>query len=59
MRNHSDTMRAMAERYLRLAKTTKDARERRKFFDYATIYAQLSEQASRRQPTVRNDGGGR
>jgi hypothetical protein len=45
-------MRAMAERYLRLAKTTKDVRERRKFFDYAAIYAQLSEQASRREPAA-------
>ena len=59
MRFHSDTMRVMAARYLRLAKTTKDVRERRKFFDHAAIYAQLSEQASRRETTVRSDGGGR
>jgi hypothetical protein len=49
MLNQSGAMRVMAERYLRLAKTTKDPRERSKFFDYAFVYAQLSEQAERRE----------
>ena len=39
----------MASKYLRLAKETKDRRDRRKFFDYAMIYAQLSEQSERRE----------
>ena len=49
MLHESDTMRVIAARYLRLAKDTKDRRERSKFFDYAIIYAQLSEQAERRE----------
>ena len=44
-------MRAMAERYLRLAKTTSEPTERTRFLDYASIYAQLSEQ-SERQPSL-------
>ena len=42
-------MRAMAERYLRLAKTTSEPTERTKFLDYASIYAQLSEQSERQE----------
>ncbi len=49
MAHQSEAMKAMAQRYLRLARTTKDARERTKFFDYAMLYAQLSEQSERRQ----------
>ena len=49
MFSQSDTMRAMAAKYLRLAKDAKNSRERSKFFDYAMIYAQLSEQAERRE----------
>ena len=45
MFNQSDAMRAMAAKYLWLAKDTEDPIERSKFFDYAMIYAQLSEQA--------------
>jgi hypothetical protein len=59
MLNQSDAMRVMAERYLRLAKTTKDPRERSKFFDYAFVYAQLSKQAERREtckPMVGREG---
>ena len=49
MLHESDTMRAIAGRYLRLAKDTKDRRDRKKFFDYAMVYVQLSEQAERRE----------
>lgn len=49
MAHQSEAMRAMAQRYLRLARTTQDARERTKFFDYAMLYAQLCEQSERRQ----------
>ena len=49
MAHQSEAMRAMAQRYLRLARTTKDARERSKFFDYAMLYAQLCEQSERRR----------
>lgn len=35
-------MRSMAERYLTLAKTTPDPQERKDFFDYAALYAQMS-----------------
>lgn len=49
MLNQSDVLRVMAGRYLRMAKSAVDPRERSKFFDYAMIYAQLSEQAERRE----------
>ena len=55
---HSDAMRVMVERYLRLAKTAKDATERSKYFDYAMVYAQLSEQAGRREASERIAGRG-
>ena len=48
MAHQSEAMRAMARRYLRLAWTTNDARERTKFVGYAVLYAQLSEQSERR-----------
>jgi hypothetical protein len=51
MRNQAKALRALAERYLRLAKTTADPRERNKFFNYAAVYADLSERAER----YRND----
>jgi len=47
MVHQSDAMRAMAQKYLRLARSAPDAGERSKFFDYAMVYAQLSEQAER------------
>ena len=49
MLNQSAAMRVMASKYLRLAKGTKDPRERSKFVDRAMIYAQRSEQAERRE----------
>jgi hypothetical protein len=49
MTHHGSAMRALAEKYLRLAKTSHDGRERSKFIDYAMLYAQLSEQARRRE----------
>ena len=51
MRNQAKALRAFAERYLRLAKTTADPRERNKFFNYAAVYAELSE----RSEHYRND----
>ena len=57
MLNQSVAMRVMASKYLRLAKDTKDPRERSKFFDYAMIYAQLSEQAERREASRPIAGG--
>ena len=48
MTHHAHLMRALAEKYLRLAKSSDNPRERSKFFDYAMLYAQLSEQARRR-----------
>ena len=47
MRNQAKALRALAERYLRLAKTTTDPRERNKFFTYAAVYADLSERSER------------
>ena len=47
MFNKTDAMRAMAERYLRLARAASEPNERAKFLDYASIYAQLSEQSER------------
>ena len=49
MFTQSGTLRGIAERYLWLAKGAKDPEERSKFFDYAMVYAQLSEQAERRE----------
>ena len=49
MPKQADAMRAMAERYLRLAKTTSEPTERTRFLDYASIYAQLSEQSERQE----------
>ncbi len=54
--NHGVVMRALAEKYLRLARTSHNPSERSKFIDYAMLYAQLSEQARRRDgssPTAR------
>ena len=47
MPNHAKALRALAERYLRLAKTTVDSRERNKFFNYAAVYAELSARSER------------
>jgi hypothetical protein len=57
MFDQSDAFRAMAAKYLRLAKDTNDPRERSKFIDYAMIYAQLSEQAERRETSRPMVGG--
>jgi hypothetical protein len=48
MRNQATALRVLAEKYLRLAKTTADPRERNKFFNYAAVYAHLSERSGRR-----------
>ena len=58
MFDQSEAFRAMAAKYLRLAKDTEDPRERSKFIDYAMLYAQLSEQAEWREtprPTIGGD----
>jgi len=52
MMSHGHAMRALAEKYLRLAKTSHNPSERTKFIDYATLYAQLSEQARRRNAST-------
>jgi hypothetical protein len=51
MNHHGPVMRALAEKYLRLAKTSHSATDRSRFIDYAMLYAQLSEQARRREKT--------
>ena len=45
--SYTNTLRLMAEQYMRLAKQATDRTEKARFFDYASLYAQLSEQASR------------
>jgi hypothetical protein len=52
MLDQSDTMRVMAERYLRLAKMTEDVSERRKFLDYAALYAELSGKSVRKESSA-------
>jgi hypothetical protein len=48
MRNQAtNALRVLAEKYLRLAKTTADPRERNKFFNYAAVYADLSARSER------------
>jgi len=49
MFHQSDALREKAAKYLRLARGAQDPRARSKFFDYAMIYAQLSEQSERRE----------
>lgn len=49
MLTHANVMRAMAERYLRMAQMTSEPEQRTKFLDYASIYAQLSEQSEREE----------
>lgn len=53
MAHQSEAMRAMAQRYLRLARTTQDARERSKYFDYAMLYAPLCAQTETRRAGAR------
>ena len=45
MAHQEDLRRKLAKRYLELARTTEDLREREKFLGYATIYEQLSGQS--------------
>ena len=59
MLTHADAMRAMAERYLRMAHTASEPEERTKFLDYASIYAQLSEQSERAESRASAAGGAR
>jgi hypothetical protein len=48
IRNRATTaLRVLAGKYLRLARTTADPRERSKFFHYAAVYADLSERSER------------
>jgi hypothetical protein len=49
MPKQADTMRFMAERYLKLARSSDDALERGKFLGYAAMYADLAEQSVRQQ----------
>jgi hypothetical protein len=57
MFDQSEAFRVMAAKYLRLAKGTEDPRERSKFFDYAMLYAQLSQQSERRKTSRAMAGG--
>jgi hypothetical protein len=57
--HQSDALRVIASKYLRLAKDTNDPRVRKKFFDYAMLYAQLSEQSERRGASKATAGGER
>ena len=41
MLSQEHAMRAMAEGYLRLAKTSFDPQDRKKFLNYAAVYAEL------------------
>jgi hypothetical protein len=51
-----DTMRVMAEKYLKLAKATPDPQERKKFLDYAALYAQMSARSvNGDEPTAAED----
>ena len=47
MLNQADAMRVMAEKYLKLARISDDATDRRKFLGYAGFYAQLAERSAR------------
>ena len=44
MVDHADTLRSLAERYLRMAGMTDDHKERRRFLEYAAAYAELLKQ---------------
>jgi len=45
--SYTNTLRLMAEQYMRLAKQATDETDKGRFIDYASLYAQLCEQASR------------
>lgn len=47
--NHSDGLRLLAERYIRLADNASTPAERAKYLDYAQAYYDLSEQVERRE----------
>ena len=47
MPNHAEAMRMLAEKYLTLARTSVDPEDRRKFLNYATLYAELADKSVR------------
>ena len=49
MVDHADTLRSLAERYLRMAGMTDDHEERRRFLEYAGAYAELMKQIEWRE----------
>ena len=53
MPNHAEAMRMLAERYLRMARTSIDPDERRKFLEYATLYAELTYRSERQEAPSR------
>jgi len=59
MLSQGDTLRVMAEKYLRLAKTTSDLEAQRKFLGYATVYTELAEQFVRRATSSAAEEKGR
>ena len=53
MPNHAEAMRILAEKYLRMARTSIDPDERRKFLEYATLYAELTDRSERQEAPSR------
>ena len=49
MPNHAAALRTLAEKYLRMARTSDDRDERSKFLGYAALYAQLSDESVRKE----------
>jgi len=49
MVDRADTLRSLAERYLRMAGMTDDHEERRRFLEYAGAYAELMKQIEWRE----------
>ena len=49
MPKHAEAMLTLAEKYLRLARTSVDPEERRKFLGYAALYAELADKSVRQE----------
>lgn len=53
MPGHPEAMRALTAKYLELARISVDSEERRKFFGYATLYAELADKAAREESLIK------
>jgi hypothetical protein len=53
MPNHAEAMRMLAENYLRMARISNDPYERRKFLEYASLYAELTDKSVRQENLTR------